>query len=62
MSVLILFNIQFSAWAGALQCVKNLMLADFMKNADFAMIVKDLKSCEILYGYNISKGIIPASL
>lgn len=60
-SFLILFNIHFSALADTPQCVKDLMLTNSMKNADFAMIVKDLKSRETIYGYNINKGMIPAS-
>lgn len=60
-SFLILFNIHFPAWADTPQCIKDLMLTDSMKNADFAMIAKDLKLVETLYDYNINKGIIPAS-
>lgn len=58
---LILFNIHFSAWADTPQCVKDFMLTDSMKNSDFAMIVKDLKSGKIIYDYNMNNGMIPAS-
>ena len=58
---LILINFNTAIYASTPQCVKDLMLTDYMKNSDFSMIVKDLKSGKIIYDYNINKGIIPAS-
>ncbi|MDR2073894.1 MAG: D-alanyl-D-alanine carboxypeptidase/D-alanyl-D-alanine-endopeptidase [Oscillospiraceae bacterium] len=37
------------------------MQTDSMKNADFALIVKDMESGEIVYDYNIKNSIVPAS-
>lgn len=58
---LILINFNTAVYASTPQCVKDLMLTDYMKNSDLSMIVKDLESGEIIYDYNINKAIIPAS-
>jgi len=44
------------------ECVKSFMQLEYMKNADFSLIVKDIDSGKIVYDYNIEKSIIPASI
>ncbi|MDR0404872.1 MAG: D-alanyl-D-alanine carboxypeptidase/D-alanyl-D-alanine-endopeptidase [Oscillospiraceae bacterium] len=43
------------------QCVTDFMQTDSMKNADFALIVKDMETGEIVYDYNIKNSVVPAS-
>ena len=57
----ILINTQISVWAVAPQFVEKIIQTDGMKNADFAIIVKDLKYGQVIYDYNIKKGMVPAS-
>ena len=49
-------------FANTPECVEKLMQADFMKNADFSFLVKNVDSGEIIYDYNIKGNMTPASV
>lgn len=58
---LLLFN-GVLIFAKTPECVTKLMQADFMKNADFSLLIKDINSGEIIYDYNINGNMTPASV
>ncbi|GMB10625.1 MAG: D-alanyl-D-alanine carboxypeptidase/D-alanyl-D-alanine-endopeptidase [Candidatus Improbicoccus devescovinae] len=57
-----LFFINIIVLAETPRCVKNFMQTASMKNTDFAFIVKDIDSGEIVYDYNIKNNMVPASV